>query len=237
MLGGAGLHGGLFAVQARGVLQVLRLKALGHRLHGGALLLALFDELVVNVGDVGNVDHLVALVFQIPAQGVKHDQGPGVADVNVVVHGGAAHVNAVFAGLLGDEFLFFAGEGVENLHTVVLLPARRSGGSALLFMTGKRPENQKRPRPPHTSGAAEGERISRFHFCLSLKVPGNGGGRARLLPAWRGSRRRALGRTSQAAPQRGSQPTAPSLCPARGPDTLPDPIASHISNSYYNGRW
>ena len=157
MLGGAGLHGGLFAVQARGVLQVLRLKALGHRLHGGALLLALFDELVVNIGDVGNVDHLVALVFQIPAQGIKHDQGPGVADVNVVVHGGAAHVNAVFAGLLGDEFLFFAGEGVENLHTVVLLPARRLCGSALLFMTGKRPKKSKRPRPPHTFGAAEGE--------------------------------------------------------------------------------
>ena len=40
-------------------------------LHGGALLLALLDELVINIGDVGDIVDLAAAVFQITAQGVK----------------------------------------------------------------------------------------------------------------------------------------------------------------------
>ena len=69
-----GLDGGLFAVQTGGILEVLGLKALGHFLHGGTLLLALLDELIINIGDVGDIDDLVAAVFQIAAQGIEHDQ-------------------------------------------------------------------------------------------------------------------------------------------------------------------
>ena len=116
VLGGAGLDGGLFAVQAGGVLEVLGLKALGHFLHGGALLLALLDELIVDIGDVGNIDHLVAAVFQIAAQGVEHDQRACVADVDIVINGRAADVDAVFTGHLRHEFFFLAGQRVENLH-------------------------------------------------------------------------------------------------------------------------
>ena len=111
-----GLDGGLFAVQTGGILEVLGLKALGHFLHGGALLLALLDELVINIGDVGDIDNLVAAVFQIAAQGIEHDQRAGIADVDIVVNGGAADIDAVFAGHLRHKLFLLTGQGVENLH-------------------------------------------------------------------------------------------------------------------------
>ena len=116
MLGSAGLHGGLFAVQTGGILQVLGLKALCHLLHGGALFLPLLDELIVDISDVGNVDHLVAPVFQIAAQGIEHDQRACVANVDIVVHSGAADVDAVLAGYLRYKFFLLSGQGVEDLH-------------------------------------------------------------------------------------------------------------------------
>ena len=109
-----GLDGGLFAVQTGSILEVLSLKALGHFLHGGALLLALLDELIINIGDVGDIDDLVAAVFQIAAQGIEHDQRAGIADVDIVVNGGAADIDAVFAGHLRHKLFLLAGQGVEN---------------------------------------------------------------------------------------------------------------------------
>ena len=141
MLGGAGLDRGLLAVQALGVLEVLGLEALGDLLHGGALFLPFLDELVVNVGDVGNVDHLVAAVLQITAQGIEHDQRAGVADVDVVVNRRAADVDAVLARHLRHKFFLLTGQGVENLHGIsaflwgsgsgraVVSPAFSSGAS------------------------------------------------------------------------------------------------------------
>ena len=116
VLGGAGLHGGLFAVQTGGILEVLGLKALSDLLHGGALLLTLLDELIVDVGDVGNIDHLVAAVLKIAAQGVEYDQRACVADVDIVINGWAADIDAVLTGHLRHEFFFLAGQGVEDLH-------------------------------------------------------------------------------------------------------------------------
>ena len=116
VLGSAGLHSGLFAVQPGGILQVLGLKALCHLLHGSALLLALLDELIVDIGDVGNIDYLVAAVLEVAAQGGEHDQRAGVADVDIVINGRAADVDAVFTGHLRHEFFFLAGQRVENLH-------------------------------------------------------------------------------------------------------------------------
>ena len=74
MLGSAGLDGGLFAVQTGGILEVLGLEALGDFLHGSTLLLALLDELVIDVGDVGDIDDLVAAVLEVTAQGVEDDE-------------------------------------------------------------------------------------------------------------------------------------------------------------------
>ena len=116
VLGSAGLDGGLLAVQAGGILEVLSLKALGNFLHGSALFLPLFDELIIDIGDVGHIDDLVAAVFQIAAQGVEDDQRAGIADVDIIVNGRAADVDAILAGYLRDELFFLTGQGVENLH-------------------------------------------------------------------------------------------------------------------------
>ena len=116
MLGSPGLDGGLFAVQTGGILEVLGLKALSDLLHGGALLLTLLDELIVDVGDVGNIDHLVAAVLKVAAQGIEHDQRACVADVDIVINGRAADVDAVFTGHLRHKFFLLAGQGVEDLH-------------------------------------------------------------------------------------------------------------------------
>ena len=55
MLGSAGAHGGGLDVQTVGIPAVLGLKLAGDLLHRGALLLALVDELVINIGDVGDI--------------------------------------------------------------------------------------------------------------------------------------------------------------------------------------
>ena len=170
VLGGAGLDGGLFAVQTGGILEVLGLKALGDFLHGGALFLALLDELIVDVGDVGHIEDLVAAVFQIAAQGVEHDQRAGVADVDIVVNGRAADVDAVLAGHLRHELFLLAGQGVENLHknlSFCVADRSRKNKKALLAV-------------PWYSNEGGSHSKSRFHFCLSLKA-GNGGRRTAIL--------------------------------------------------------
>ena len=116
MLGSAGAHGRRLDIQTVRVLDVLGLKLAGHLLHAGALFLAFFNQLIVNIGDVGNIVHLIAAVFQIAAQGVKHDHRAGIADVDVVINRRAADVDTVFTGSLRNKFLFLAGHGVKDLH-------------------------------------------------------------------------------------------------------------------------
>jgi len=118
MLGSAGAHGGGLDVQTVGIPDVLGLKLAGDLLHRGTLLLALFDELVINIGDVGDIVDLVAAVFQIAVQRVKDDHRARVADVDIVVNRRAADIDAVLALLLGDKLLFLAGHGVEDLHSL-----------------------------------------------------------------------------------------------------------------------
>ena len=81
------------------------------------MFLSLFDELIVDVGDVGDVDDLVAAVLEVAAQGIEDDERAGVADVDIVVDGGAADVDAVLAGHLRHELFLLAGQGVEDLHS------------------------------------------------------------------------------------------------------------------------
>ena len=101
---------GFFAVEAGGILEVLGLKALSDLLHGGALFLSLLNELIVDIGDVGNIEHLVAAVLKVAAQGIEHDQRAGVADVDIVINGRAADIDAVFTGHLRPLGIVFAGE-------------------------------------------------------------------------------------------------------------------------------
>ncbi len=195
MLGGTGLHGGLFAVQAGSILEVFGLEALSDRLHGGALLLTLLDELIVDIGDVGNVDHLVAPVFQIAAQGIEHDQRACVANVDIVVHGRAADIDAVFTGHLRHEFFLLAGQGVEDLH----------GQFSFLFQT----EAAKQNAP----GAVHKAQLRRRFFnqnrgstSVCRSKPITAAHRTAILPH-RGSRRVLSGRTLRSGLQTGFQPS------------------------------
>ena len=145
VLGSPGLDGGLFAVEAGGILEVLGLKALGDLLHGGALLLPLLDELIVDIGDVGNIEHLVAAVLKVAAQGIEHDQRAGVADVDIVINGRAADIDAVFTGHLRHEFFFLAGQRIENLHGCF------SFFTFFIITVYRREVKKKRPLPAHSA--------------------------------------------------------------------------------------
>ena len=163
MLGGAGLYGGCQAVQTSSILEILGLKALSHLLHGSAFFLALRNELIINIRDIGHILHLCAPVLQVTAQGVEHDQRPCVANVDIVVDGGAADIDAVLPRGLGDKFFFLTGQGIENLHR------------SLSFLCDKH-----KPQRAKTNASGQNWLCQlirrrflctkpRFHFCLSLK--------------------------------------------------------------------
>ena len=123
-----------------------------------------------DIAPVVGLDDLVAAVFQIAAQGVEHDQRAGVADVDIVVNGRAADVDAVLAGHLRHELFLLAGQGVENLHknlSFCVADRSRKNKKALLAV-------------PWYSNEGGSHSKSRFHFCLSLKA-GNGGRRTAIL--------------------------------------------------------
>ena len=116
MLRGPGMHGGGADAQRLGVHEILLDVAVGDLLDRYALFIGLADHLVVDVGEILHEGHFVAPVFQIAPQHVEDDEGPGVADVEVVVDGGAAGVNAHLSLMNGLELLFFPGHAVVNLH-------------------------------------------------------------------------------------------------------------------------
>ena len=116
MLGRLGVDGGALDAQRVRVLVVLGDEALAQLLDGDALLVGAADHLVVDVGEVLHELDLVALVLQVPAQRVKHDERARVADVEVIVDGRAAGVNANLALLDRDEFLLAAGLCIIDQH-------------------------------------------------------------------------------------------------------------------------
>ena len=83
---------------------------LGHLGGAAALLVGAVDDLVIHVGEVLGKRDLVALVHEVTANHVKAEERAGVADVDLVVHRGAAHVHAQLARL----------DGLKLLLTVVL---------------------------------------------------------------------------------------------------------------------
>ena len=141
VLRGAGLDGRLAAVQTGGILQVLGLEPLCHFLHGSALFPALGDQLIVDVGDVGDIEDFVAPVLEVAAQGVKDDQRAGVADVDIVIDGRAADIDAVLTGHLRNKLFFLTGQRVKDLHDFLLLlcdsqKPQKSRPSNRTFCTG-----------------------------------------------------------------------------------------------------
>ena len=110
------MDGGRTDAQTLGVGQILANIALGDLFGGDALLVCLFDDLVVDVGKVLHEGHIVAAELQVPAQGVKDADRAGVADVDKVIDGRPAGVHLDLARLQRDKFLLLSGEGVENFH-------------------------------------------------------------------------------------------------------------------------
>ena len=116
VLGGLRVNGRLMHAERVGVGEVLVDVFLCDLLARDALFVGALDDFVVHVGEVLHERHIVAAVFQIAAQHVKHDDRTRVADVDVVIHRGAAGVHAHLARLDGDELLFLHGHGVVKLH-------------------------------------------------------------------------------------------------------------------------
>jgi hypothetical protein len=51
------------------------------------------DNLVIDISEVLNISDAVALVFQVPPDGIKDHQWAGIPQVNKVVCGGAASID------------------------------------------------------------------------------------------------------------------------------------------------
>ena len=74
------------------------------------------DDLVVHVGEIGDVVDFVALVFQVAPHRIKEDHGAGIADMDQVVDRGAADVHPHLSGFDRYEFLLGPAQSVIDLH-------------------------------------------------------------------------------------------------------------------------
>ena len=124
LLGGAGTDVGVFDAEAVHDVDKSVGARGGHLLGRHPTLVGALDDLVVDVGEVLGEGHLVAAVGKPAADDVEGEEGAGVADVDVVVDGGAAHVHADLAGNEGFEVDLGAPGGVVELHGLVLLLGR-----------------------------------------------------------------------------------------------------------------
>ena len=104
----------------------------------------------------------------------------------IVVNGGAADVDAVFAGHLRHKLFLLAGQGVENLHKnspSCRANKSRSRTSQSRFADLRKQRSKKAPDVIQSAVSHRRRFLkSRFHFCLSLNAD-NGGCRAAILPS------------------------------------------------------
>ena len=84
--------------------------------------------------------NIVAARDEPTADHVETDEGAGVADVDVVVHGGAAHVHADLALLDGTEVLFLVSGAVVDFHGYLL-----RGGAGHIIRAQTVPTRADRP--------------------------------------------------------------------------------------------
>ena len=81
-----------------------------------ALLVGALDDLVVYVGEILRKGHLIALGNKPATNDVEANKGTSVADVDIVVDGGAAYVHADLALFDGCELFFFMRGAVVDTH-------------------------------------------------------------------------------------------------------------------------
>ena len=120
LLGGAGAHIGIEHVG--GAHDADELVGELRRDLGGsaALLVGALDDLVIDIGEVLGERDLVAARDEPATNHVKADERAGIADVDVVVDRGAAHIHADLAGLDGLELFLFMGSAVVDTHSLLL---------------------------------------------------------------------------------------------------------------------
>lgn len=87
---------------------------------GTALLIGTVDDLVVHVGEVLGKGDLVALVHEVAADHVKREERARVANVNLVIDGGATDIHANLARLDGLELLLPVRLGIVDAHGLLL---------------------------------------------------------------------------------------------------------------------
>ena len=120
LLGGARTHIGIEHVGGAHNADKL-VRELRRNLGGGtALLVGALDDLVIDIGEVLGECDLVAARDEPATNHVKADERAGVADVDVVVDRGAAHVHADLSGLDGLELFLFMGSAVVDTHSLLL---------------------------------------------------------------------------------------------------------------------
>ena len=117
VFGRARMHSGGADTQRLRVDEVFGDKAFGQLRHGNAFLVGAANHLIVDVGKVLHKRNLVPAGLKIAAQHIKNDKRARVADVKIVIHGGAADIHADFSGCYGYKFFLFPGHAVINLHT------------------------------------------------------------------------------------------------------------------------
>ena len=81
------------------------------------------DDLVLDIGDVGDVLHVVAPPRQVPADDIECDRLAAMACVGSRLNGGTAHIDGDFSGHPGLEILHPSAERVVDPHWTRMVSA------------------------------------------------------------------------------------------------------------------
>ena len=116
LLGGAGTNIRIEHVGAAHDVDELIGELLCHLLGATALVVGAVDDLVVYIGKVLRKGYLEAARDKPAADHVEADERARIANVDVVIHRGAAHVHADLALLDGSELLLAMGLRIVDAH-------------------------------------------------------------------------------------------------------------------------
>ena len=102
--------------QSLGVGKVFVDVALCNLLCAHTFLVCLFDDFVIDVGEVLDKGDLIATELQIAAQGIKDTNRTCVADVDKVVDGRSTGIHLDLARLDWHKFFFFSCQRIKYFH-------------------------------------------------------------------------------------------------------------------------
>ena len=115
--GGHRAHRGILDTERTHSRDERRRVLLGDLRGTAAFFVGAVDDLVVDVGDVLDEADVVPFVLEVAPDHVEREERARVADVDVVVDGGAAHVHRDLALLARNEVFLGASERVEDAHS------------------------------------------------------------------------------------------------------------------------